>query len=130
MPCSYAIHKDRRLVVTKIWGRVAFQEIRAHQEEFRNDPDFDPRFDLLIDASEATELDVSTDEARTIASQGLFSAASRRAFLASTPAIFGMGRLMGVYHTMATKQEQVAFFYDRAAAMKWLGREDDPEGKR
>ncbi len=127
MPCSYAIYKERRLVITKVWDRVTFSEIRSHQEQFRNDPDFDPQFNLLIDATAATALDISTDEARTIASQGLFSPASRRALLASNPAIFGMGRLIGVYHAMATKQEQLRVFYDRALALQWLGLKDDPE---
>jgi len=130
MPCSYAIYKERRLVITKVWDRVTFFEIRSHQEQFRNDPDFDPQFNLLIDATAATALDVSTDEARTIASQGLFSPVSRRAFLASNPAIFGMARLMGVYHAMSTKQEQLRVFYDRALALQWLGLKDDPESKR
>ncbi|MGA2858757.1 MAG: hypothetical protein ABSE40_17950 [Candidatus Sulfotelmatobacter sp.] len=129
MPCSYAIYKERRLVITKVWDRVAFSEIRSHQEQFRNDPDFDPQFNLLIDATAATALDVSTDEARTIASQGLFSPVSRRAFLASNPAIFGMARLIGVYHAMSTKQEQLRVFYDRALALQWLGLKDDPESK-
>ena len=130
MPCSYTIYKERRLVVTRVWDRVAFPEIRAHQEQFKNDPDFDPGFNLLIDATGATALDVSGDEARTIASQGLFASTSRRAFVASNPAIFGMGRLMGVYHAMSTKREQLRLFHDRASALKWLGLEDDPEGKR
>ena len=131
MPCSYAIHKDRRLVITKIWDRLAFPELRAHQEEFRNDPDFDPEYNLLIDATGATALDISVDQARTIASQGLFAPTSRRAFLVSNPALFGMARLIGVYHGMATKQEQVVrVFYDRALAFEWLGVKDDPEEKR
>jgi len=129
MPCSYAIYKERRLVITKVWDRVTFSEIRSHQEQFRNDPDFDPQFNLLIDATAATALDVSTDEARTIASQGLFSPVSRRAFVASNPAIFGMARLIGVYHAMSTKQEQLRVFYDRALALQWLGLKDDPESK-
>ena len=130
MPCSYAIYKEPRLVVTKVWDRVAFAEIRAHQDQFVSDPDFNPEFNLLIDATGITKLDISTNEARTIASQGLFSSTSRRAFLASDPAVFGMGRLLAAYHAMATKREQVDVFYDRASALKWLGLEDDPERRR
>jgi len=129
MPCSYAIYKKPRLIITKIRDRVAFPELRAHQEEFRNDPEFSPDYNLLIDATGAVALDISSDEARTIASQGLFAPTSRRAFLASSPAIFGMGRLLGVYSAMAIKQEQVQVFYDRAAALEWLGVKEDPEGK-
>lgn len=130
MPCRYTIHKKQRLVITKVWDCVTFPEIRAHQEQFVSDPDFDPAFDLLIDATGITALDITTDEAKTIARQGLFSSTSRRAFLASSPAIFGMGRLLGAYHAMATKRDQVRVFYDRALALKWLGLEIEPEGKR
>jgi len=124
------IDKERRLVVTKAWGRVTFAEIRAHQREFTSDPEFDPEFNLLIDATETEKLELSIDEAKIVASQGLFSPTSRRAFLASSPAIFGMGRLMGAYHAMATKREQVCVFYNRAAALNWLGLKDDQGSKQ
>ena len=129
MPCSYAIYKKPRLIITKVWDRVGFAEMRVHQEEFRNDPEFNPDFNLLIDATGAVALEISSDEARTLTSQGLFSPTVRRAFLASNPAIFGMGRLLGAYSAMSIKQEQVRVFYDRASALEWLGVEEDPEGK-
>jgi len=130
MPCGYAIYKEQKLVITKVWDCVTFPEIRQHQEHFVSDPDFDAAFNLLIDATGITAFDITTDEAKTIASQGLFSSTSRRAFVAASPAIFGMGRLLGAYHAMATKRDNVRVFYDRALALKWLGLEDDPESKR
>ena len=130
MPCGYAIYKKQQLVITKVWDRVTFPEVRQHQEQFVSDPEFDPAFNLLIDATGITAFDITTDEAKTIASQGLFSSTSRRAFLAASPAVFGMGRLLGAYHAMATKRDNVRVFYDRALALQWLGLGDDPESKR
>ena len=43
---------------------------------------------------------------------------SRRAFVATKRAIFGMGRLMEFYHE---QHAQVHIFYDLDSARKWLG---------
>ena len=127
MPYHYVIDTERRLVISTGWDRLTFAEIKAHQDQFTSDPDFDPTFNQLIDATAITALDLSIDEARTIASRHLFSSTARRAFLATSPAIFGMGRLLEAYHGMAEVPEQVCVFSDRASALKWLGLEALPE---
>jgi len=86
-----------------------------------NDPDFDPEFNQLIDLTAVTSLDISADEARAIAGRKLFSFTSRRALVATSPAIFGMGRMMEVYNEMSEVASQVRIFYDLPSALKWLG---------
>jgi hypothetical protein len=66
-------------------------------------------------------LDISTPEARVVASRKLFSPRSRRAFVASQPTIFGMGRMLQAYHELSKATSQPAVFGDLAAAEKWLG---------
>jgi hypothetical protein len=97
LPVSYVIERDSRLVVTTGVGHVTFEEVKRHQDLLLADPGFDPRFNQLIDATAMTQFDVSADEARQIAERRIFSPASRRAFLASKPSVFGIGRLMQVY---------------------------------
>lgn len=125
-PYCYVIDKEKRLVVSTMWGHVTFAEARALQDQLKNDPDLDPDFDRLIDLTAVTVLDISILEARMIAGFSLFSPKSRCALAATEPAIFGMGRLMQVYHETAGGQEQVCVFYDRDAALKWLGKESFP----
>jgi hypothetical protein len=121
MPLSYVIDKQRRVVVSTGTGIVTFAEIRAHQDALTSDPAFVPQFNQILNFTAATDLDISTPEARVVASRKLFSPQSRRAFVASQAAIFGMGRMLQAYHELSKAASQPAVFGDLAAAEKWLG---------
>ncbi|HEV2400205.1 MAG TPA: hypothetical protein VGS27_24920 [Candidatus Sulfotelmatobacter sp.] len=73
--------------------------------------------------SGVTSLDLSIEEAKTIARRGMFHPSSRRAVIASNPDVFGMGRMMDVHHAMATGRQNLRVFYDRPSALQWLGLE-------
>jgi hypothetical protein len=129
MPCRYVIDKERRLVISTAWDRVSFAEAKAHQDQLKDDPAFDPTFSQLLDATGVTGLDASMDEIRILARRGIFSPSSRRAFVASSPEIFGMGRVLGAYLEMGQVPQQVNVFYDLSSALTWLGLEEDPRPK-
>jgi hypothetical protein len=124
MPIRYKIERDRRLVISTGWDTLTFDEIMVHREQMTHDPDFDPAFNQLADVSAVADLEVSIDEAKELASRNLFSRKSKRAFVATKPVIFGMLRLMEVYHEISVAPEQVAIFHDRDEAMKWLDAEE------
>lgn len=124
MPARYVILKDRRLVISLGWGRLTFADFRSQQDAFTEDPDFDPTFDQLVDVSKVTSLELSIEEAKTIASRAIFHNTSKRAVIATDPNVFGMGRMMDVYHAMATGRNKVSVFYDRQSALRWLGMEN------
>jgi len=128
MPVEYVIDKERRLVITTASGRVTFAEARAHQERLRNDPDFRPEFNQFLDATAVTALDISNEEAKTIGSNSPhFASASRRAWVAASPFLFGIGRMIAVYREMAGGTEQFRVFNDREQALKWLGLDAFPK---
>ena len=126
MPCRYVIDKERRIVITTAWDRVSFAEVKEHQDQLKIDPEFDPEFRHLIDATKVKGIDASIDQIRAIAKLGLFSSTSRRAIVAGSPEIFAFGRVLGAYLELARKPQQVHVFYDMPAALKWLGLEADP----
>lgn len=109
------------MVICTAWERLTFAEAKATQDQLKNDPEFNPEFNQLLDLTAVTVLDISTDEARMIARLVFFSPTARRAFVATSPSIFGMGRLMGTHDEMARYAEQVGIFHDRVTALKWLG---------
>ena len=122
MPCPYVIVKERRLVITTAEGRLTFAEAKAHQERLKNDPDFNPEFNQLLDTTAVTTLDISTEEAKIVAHGSLFFApSSQRAWVAPTPHIFGMARFIQAHREMAGAQDHFHVFYERDAALKWLG---------
>lgn len=121
MPCSYVIDRKRRLVISTGLGRVTFAEMKAHQDQLAEDPDFNPKFNQLLDATGVTEVELSRDAAQEITSRNIFSATSRRAFVATKPAIFGMGRLLMTYFEMSKQPSLTNVFHELAPALKWLG---------
>ena len=126
MPARYVILKEQRLVVNIGWGRLIFDDFRNQQNQLTNDPEFNPAFNQFVDISQVTALDISVEQAKTVAMRGIYLPTSRRAVFASDPAIFGMARMMDVYHAMASGREQVRVFYDRKSALEWLGLKDLP----
>ena len=127
MPCRYVIDKERRLVISTAWDRVTFTEMRANQDQLLCDADFNAEFNQLIDATKCTLLDISIDEAKTLAGRKILSPTSRIAWVATDPTIYGMGRLIATYHEMGKMPSQVSVFYDLPSALKWLGLEALPD---
>ena len=120
MNLKYSIDKQRRLIVTTAEGRVTFDDVRGHQDRLLADPDFDASFDQLIDATPATNFDISTDQARILAKRRILSPESRRAFVAIQPHIFGLGRMMEIYRE-GQGLADVYVFYSTDEALRWLG---------
>src|SRR5262245_50137932 len=95
---TYSIDKQRRLILTTAKGSVTFYDVIGHQNRLLADPDFGASFNQLIDATDATTVDISPDQARTLAQRRIVSPESRRALVATKPHVFGLGRMMEIYH--------------------------------
>jgi hypothetical protein len=121
MKVRYSIEKHRRLIVTVAEGCVMFHDVRDHQDRLLADADFDLNFDQLIDTTPATKFDISPVEAKILAQRRIVAAESRRAFVAITPHIYGLGRMMEIYHEDLGYAD-VQVFHNMIEAMKWLDR--------
>ena len=124
----YSIDKQRRLILTTADDRVTFDDIIGHQTRLLADPDFDASFDQLIDMTAVTKFEISADQARTLARRCIFSPESRRAFVATEPHIFGLGRMMEIYRE-GQRYADVHVFYTMDEALKWLERVERVEEK-
>ena len=125
MPVRSIICKEQRLVVTIEKGRVTFDDMQANLNRLANDPDFDPAFNQLSDASLATETDLSSDNIRLLYQRRVFSATSSRAVIAPTDFTYGMARMIQAYVESSRAAVNVLVFRDRASALKWLGIAED-----
>jgi hypothetical protein len=121
VPLIYTIHKERRLVLSRGWGLLTFDEAKAHRSQLLADPDFSPTFNQLADLTAVTKTDVSGAHAKWFASHPVFSPTSQRAVVATRPEIFGVLRQFEVYHG---ERAQVHVFYDWDSALKWLNIRD------
>ena len=119
MSLKYSMDKSQRLIVTVVERVVRFGDIRDHQNRLLADSDFDATFDQLIDMTPITRFELSADQARTLATRAVVSPDSRRAFVATQPHVFGLGRMMEVYHE---DLGQAHVFDSMDEALNWLGR--------
>jgi hypothetical protein len=121
LPFGYCIDKNRRLVISIGTGRVIATEIRNHQNQLLRDPDFDPSYNQIIDMNAVSDLDISVADIATLARRPLFSRESRRAWVSSVPAIYGMGRLAVTHHEFSGSPSHASPFNDMQSALEWLG---------
>ena len=121
MPFDYVVHKDLRLVVSTGLDRVSWIEIKASQDRTKTDPNFNSAFDQIVDLRGTTNFDMTAEQAAVLARRMIFSASSKRAFVTSTPAVFGMGRMWEFFTELSDNPSQVRVFYDLSPALEWLG---------
>jgi hypothetical protein len=121
MPCRYTIYKNRRLVVTIGWDPFTFAEGLAHEDQISLDPDFDPTYDHLIDATLVTRAALTGSELASLASRTKFSRQSRRAIIVTSTVLFGLGRMFETYLQLSGSAESMGIFKERDQALQWLG---------
>jgi hypothetical protein len=125
MPCVYTIHKDRRLVVTTASGEFTFAEGLAHEEQLYRDPDFDPTYSHLIDASQVTKAELNGSELSALAQRTRFSPQSHKALVVNSTVLFGLARMYEAYLQLSGAGEQVSVFRELSQAKEWLGIEGE-----
>ena len=109
------------MILTTAEGGVTFDDIKGHQDRLLADPDFDENFDQLIDTTAVTKIDLSVRDAKVLAERRIVSPESRRAVVAIEPHIFGLGRMMEIYH-QPFGDAQV--FHSHREALEWIGIEE------
>jgi hypothetical protein len=127
MPFSYVVYRDLRLVVSTGSDCVTWSEIKARQDQTKIDPTFNPEFNQIVDLRAVTRFDMTSDHARVLARRMIFSFTSKRAFVAPSPASFGMGRMWEIFTELSDNPSQIRVFYDLSSAVKWLGLQALPE---
>lgn len=119
MPATYDIDHKRRLVSSRFWGAVSDNEINEHNNELRNDPQFDPSYRQIVDLTGITELKVSTGIITETSLDQFFNPGTRRAMVAASDATFGLARM---YALRAEGLGQtIEVFRDCPPAEEWLG---------
>jgi hypothetical protein len=121
MPCRYTIYKDRRLVVTMASEIFTYAEGMAHEDQLYRDPNFDPTYAHLIDATGVTGTALTSSELAALARRTKFSPQSRRALVATSPVLFGLGRMFEAYLQLSGLAEFVGIFKELDQALEWLG---------
>jgi hypothetical protein len=119
MAWSYKIDTERQLVTTTAWGTLTAAQVLEHQQHLQKDPAFNPDFYQLLDLTLVVYLQMDAKTVMELAELVLFSAKSRRAFIADNPFHSGMARMFAAFHKLSG-EDQVRVFTTRDEALAWL----------
>lgn len=119
MPITYEIDAKQRLVTSHLTGIVTDEEIHAHRQKVRHDPEFNPGYRQLIDLSGITEVRATTNAVTSAAADQYYTPGTRRAFVATTDTTFGLARMFAL--RAEGEGQTIEVFRDRKKAMDWLG---------
>ena len=98
MPTTLHIDREAGIVYSTFYGDVDTAELVEQVAAIRRHSDFDPQFRELIDASNVTSFDVSSDEVRDLAIQPApFAPSARRVLVASEDLVFGLARMFQIF---------------------------------
>ena len=123
MPIRYRLDPSRRLVRTVAWGELTNQDLLEHQAGLRQDRDFDPKFDQLVDLTRVSRIEVTSEGILELAEATVFDRGVRRVMVAPADALFGMARMFQALRDAAGEQHHVV--RTLAEARELLGIEAD-----
>jgi len=123
MPADYKIDTSKRMVFSIAYGNLTDQEVYAHQDKLRNDPDFDSEFSQLVDLTNVTHIDdLSIEALYALADKDPFGLGSRRAFVAPHNPEYNVFRIHEILTTV--NPDVVVVFKDMEDAHEFLNLEE------
>ena len=120
MPFATSFYVDRRLMVTRAWGHITLDDVRALRQELAARPEFDPTWAHIVDARDAVQFDISSDEIPRLAETSVFAPWARRAMVATDRAIFGRFRMYGALFENQVDASTVGVFTTLDDAIDWV----------
>lgn len=120
MPITLQIDKSRCLIIHTVEGEFTLADVEQNRTSMLNDPDFDPSFDLLWDATMGTSTNLTSDQLVHLARSRVMDKTSRIAFVAPQTLVFGMARMFETYYSMVDNPAETRVFKNRTEALEWL----------
>ncbi len=119
MVLSYRIDKSLGLVFATAQSALTRQDILTYFQKLREDPDFNPSYNSLIDLRDLIEHPMSAGDIKMISGYRVFNQESRRAVVAEKDVSFGMARMYEMRRGAGV--DQIKVFRDMSEARRWLG---------
>ena len=120
MPFATSFYRDRRLMITRAWGHITVDDVRAFRQEIVARPEFDPAWAHIFDARDAVDFDLSNEEVRQIAETSRLAPSARRAMVATDRLIFDRFRMYATLFELHVDGSAVGVFKTLDDAIEWV----------
>ena len=120
MPFETSFHPSWRLTVTRAWGHITVDDLRAYRQELAARPEFNSTWGHVFDAGGATQVDLSSEEIRELVATSVLAPSARRAMVATDRAIFGLFRMYGTLFELHVDGSTVGVFTTLHEAIEWV----------
>jgi len=120
MPFETSFHPSWRLTITRAWGHITLDDLRAYRQELAARPEFDPAWGHVFDAGGAVQVDLSSEEIRHLAATTVLAPSARRAIVATDRAILGLFRMYGTLFERQVGGSAVGVFTTLREAIEWV----------
>ncbi len=117
MPADYRIDRSERVIYSRAWGVLTYQELADNRAALFRDPAFKPDLAQLYDLTGVTDFEVKSVDLLSHALSSRFAPTARRAVVASSDVAFGIARM---YSILIGREELIQVFRDRPSAVEWL----------
>lgn len=119
MPAYFRIDKERRLVMSTVYGVFTLADGLAHQENLLKDPEFAPSFSQLLDWTHITQIELGSEDMRRLAQMSVFSSDSHRAILVSSDLAFGFAQMFLIFRE-AWGEKGIRIFRNLDEGLFWV----------
>lgn len=130
MPIEYNIDSQCNTVFLRAWGHISSQEVQEHYRRLREDPEFQPDHNGLLDLTGVTSTDYHFRQMKKTLPDEPWGIQSRRAVIVSNPLIFGLTRTFILLSQ--SMHGNISIFRDKNKAASYLNLEtpDKPNIKK
>ena len=131
MPIAYRIDHEKKIVLTRAYGKFAQTDAFEYQRDAWSRKDV-VGYDEIIDMTDVTEIEAATparvhDLASVAAQMDLISAPSRFAIVAPGDLAYGLGRMFQAHRSAEKRStKEVGVFRTMAEALAFLKIEEVP----
>ncbi len=118
MPMTFTIDPARKVVFTTVSDELTEQDVREYQERLLRDPQFNPEYSQLMDATTLKTVRLTSLSTERLIRTRPFKQSARCAVIAESDLAFGISRMIELH----CEAQGIPFrgFRKRAEAEDWL----------
>jgi hypothetical protein len=123
MTAKREIDVEARLVSIKYHGDISMDDIRKNREALSSEPDFDSSYNMLVDMTEVSSFQLSSNEARQMAKSTIFSKSSKIGIVVNSDFHFGIARMF--QSNKGAFGDRTLVFREMSEARRWIASDLD-----